>query len=121
MNAGLLSTHSFPPLSFPLPPLAYCPLALTTLSSGWDRRSSRLPQTGLRAPMALVILCGFGNVTAAWLIYGTLITPPPGGHRGAQRETSREVGVGGGGRGPSVFTWELLSSGQFTQRTDNHF
>lgn len=33
--------------------------------------------------MAPVILCGFGSVTAAWLIYGALITPPPGGLRGA--------------------------------------
>lgn len=93
-------TPSHPP-SFPLPPPAYCPLSLTALSSGWDWSSSRLPQTGLRAPMAPVILCGFGSVTAAWLIYGTLITPPPGGLRGARRVTSRERG----GK-TSVFTWE---------------
>lgn len=43
--------------------------------------------------MAPVILCGFGSVTAAWLIYGTLITPPPGGLSGAQWVTS----WGGGG------------------------
>jgi len=51
--------------------------------------------------MALVILCGFGRVTAAWLGYGTLITLPPGGLRAALRVTSREFG-----RGASVFTWE---------------
>lgn len=42
--------------------------------------------------MAPVILCGFGSVTAAWLGYGTLITPPPGGLRAALWVTSREPG-----------------------------
>ena len=82
---------SHPP-SFPLPPLAFCPPPSTSPSSGWDWSSSRLPQTGLGAPMAPVILCGFGSVTAAWLSYGTLITPPPGGLRAARRVTSRERG-----------------------------
>lgn len=40
--------------------------------------------------MAPVILCGFGSVTAAWLIYGPLITPPPGVLRGAWGVTCRE-------------------------------
>ncbi len=84
-------TPSHPP-SFPLPLLSYCPLSSTSLSSGWDWSSSRWPQTGLGAPTALVILCGFGSVTAAWLSYGTLITPPPGGLRTARRVTSRERG-----------------------------
>lgn len=82
---------SHPP-SFPLPPLAFCPPPSTSPSSGWDWSGSRLPQTGLGAPMAPVILCGFGSVTAAWLSYGTLITPPPGGLRAARRVTSRERG-----------------------------
>lgn len=56
----------------------------------WDWSISRLLQTGLGAPVAPVILCGFGSVTAAWLIYGALITPPPGGLRGAWRVTCRK-------------------------------
>lgn len=80
-------TPSNPP-SFPLSPLGYCPLSSTSPSSGWDWSSSRWPQTGLGAPTALVILCGFGIVTAAWLGYGTLITPPPGGFRAARRVTN---------------------------------
>lgn len=85
---ALTLTHSHPPL-FPLPRLGYCSWSPTSLSSGWDWSSSRWPQTGLGAPMALVILCGFGSVTAAWLGYGTLITLPPGGLRAAQRVSSR--------------------------------
>lgn len=55
-----------------------------------DWSISRLLQTGLGSPVAPVILCGFGSVTAAWLLYGALITPPPGGLRGAWRVTCRE-------------------------------
>lgn len=111
-------TPSHPP-SFPLPLLAYCPLSSTSLSSGWDWSSSRWPQTGLGAPTAPVILCGFGSVTAAWLSYGTLITPPPGGLRTALRETSRE-------REKSFCLYmgiipEPLPSGQLVLSTDNHF
>lgn len=51
--------------------------------------------------MAVVILCGFGRVTAAWLGYGALINLPPGGLRAARQVTSR-----GGGEEASVFTWE---------------
>lgn len=111
-------TPSHPP-SFPLPPLSYCPLSSTSPSSGWDWSSSRWPQTGLGAPTALVILCGFGSVTAAWLGYGTLITPPPGGLRVDRRVTNGE-------RGKSFCLYmgiipEPLSSGQSVLSTDNHF
>lgn len=109
---------SHPP-SFPHPPLGYCPLSSTSLSSGWDWSSSRLPQTGLGAPMAPVILCGFGSVTAAWLGYGTLITPPPGGLRVTPRVTSKE-------RQKSFCLYmgiipELLSSGQLVQSSVDQF
>lgn len=109
---------SHPPL-FSFPPLGYCQLVPTSPSSGWGWSSSRWPQTGLGAPTAPVILCGFGSVTAAWLGYGTLITPPPGGLRVAQRVTSRE-------RGKSFCLYmgiipEPLSSGQLVLSTDNHF
>lgn len=108
-------TPSHPPSS-PLPPPAFCPLFLTAPSSGWDWSSSQLPQTGLGVPMAPVILCGFGSVTAAWLIYGTLITPPPGGLRGARRVTSNE-------RGKALCLYMgivpvPLSSGQLALSTD---
>lgn len=53
-------------------------------SSGCDWSSSPWPQTGLGAPRAALILCGFGRVTAARLSYGALITPPPGGLHGAR-------------------------------------
>lgn len=70
-------------------------------------------------PMAPAILRGFGSVTAAWLIYGTLITPPPGGLRGARRVTSGE-------RGKTLCLYmgiipERLSSGQLAPSTDKRF
>lgn len=70
-------------------------------------------------PMAPAILRGFGSVTAAWLIYGTLITPPPGGLRGAWRVTSGE-------RGKTLCLYmgiipRPLSSGQLAPSTDKRF
>lgn len=97
----------------------FCPPFLTATSSGWDWSSSRLPQTGLRVPMASAILWGFGSVTAAWLIYGTLITPPPGGLRGARRVTSGE-------REKTLRLYmgiilKRLSSGQLAPSADKRF
>lgn len=72
------------------PPLVPCSPSPCWPIVPWDWSISRLLQTGLGAPVAPVILCGFGCVTAAWLVYGALITPPPGGLRGAWRGTGRE-------------------------------
>lgn len=69
--------------------------------------------------MAVVILCGFGRVTAAWLCYGALINLPPGGLRAALRVTSLEWG-----EGFCLYMGiipESFSSGQLTQSSDNHF
>lgn len=118
IHASCQLTPSHPPSS-PHPPPAFCPPFLTATSSGWDWSSSRLPQTGLRVPMAPAILWGFGSVTAAWLIYGTLITPPPGGLRGARRVTSGE-------RGETLCLYMgiilgTLPSGQPAPSTDKRF
>lgn len=97
---AVVSLPDLSPLSLcPVPLLCYCPLSPTRLSSGCDWSSSRWPQTGLGAPTAPVILFGFGRVTAAWLGYGTLITPPPGGLNVGQWVTSMW-------RGTSVVIWE---------------
>lgn len=120
MNTGSPSLSLLPTLPRSLSlrwPIVLC--LSTSLSSGWDWSSSRWPQTGLGAPTASVILCGFGSVTAAWLSYGALITPPPGGLRAAWR-------VASGVRGESFYLYtgiipEPLSSGQLVLSTDNDF
>lgn len=120
VNTGSLSLSLLPTLPHSLSlhwAIVRCPP--TSPSSGWDWSSSRWPQTGLGATTALVILCGFGCVTAAWLGYGTLITPPPGGLRVTRQGTSGE-------RGKTLSLYmgiipEPLSSGQFVLSTDNHF
>lgn len=86
---AVLPTPSHPP---PVPSTFAALLSAFHIlpSSGWNWTCSRWPQIGLNPATALVILCGFGCVTAAWLGYGTLITLPPGGQSEAQWVTSRE-------------------------------